>query len=168
MKPKFEAVQNESDQRELRDLAYEIWNEFFPPIIGQDQVDYMLEKFSSLNAIQRQVLEGYQYYFIVVDEQRVGYLTFKLNRDELFLSKLYLHTSHRGKGIARYAIQFLSEFALEHDIDNIRLTVNRDNVSSIAAYEKMGFQTVDEQIMDIGQGYVMDDFIMRLFVNKVD
>ncbi|MCV9386413.1 GNAT family N-acetyltransferase [Reichenbachiella ulvae] len=164
MKLDFKAVKAEADQIVLRDLAYEIWNEFFPPIIGQSQVDYMLEKFSSLEAIKNQSQEGYQYYFIVLDGQNAGYLTFKISDEELFLSKLYLHANYRGKGIAKKAMRFLLDCATEQDVDNIRLTVNRDNVNSIAAYEKMGFEKVDEQITDIGQGYVMDDYIMRLFI----
>ena len=42
------------------------------------------------------------------------------------------------------------------------MTVNRNNTGSVAAYEKMGFQKVREQVAEIGGGYVMDDYIMEL------
>ena len=44
----------------------------------------------------------------------------------------------------------------------IRLTVNKHNDNSIAAYKKMGFETIDSVKTDIGGGYYMDDFVMEL------
>ena len=46
------------------------------------------------------------------------------------------------------------------------LTVNRENAGSIAAYLAMGFRKVREQVTDIGEGYVMDDFIMEKAVER--
>lgn len=162
MEVKFIRIEDFEGQRALEALAHEIWNEYFPPIIGQAQVDYMLEKFSSLEAIQRQTQEGYQYYFITQSGETAGYLTIKIDGDELFLSKLYIKAEHRGSGLGRLAMQFIRRQAENSASKYIRLTVNRDNASSIKAYEKMGFKTIEEKVMDIGSGFVMDDFIMRL------
>ena len=48
-------------------LAEEIWNQHFVGIIGQGQVDYMLGKFQSAEAIAGQIAEGYEYYLVRVD-----------------------------------------------------------------------------------------------------
>ena len=41
-------------------VADEIWREHFIPIIGEAQVDYMLEKFLSPEALVEQINSGYQ------------------------------------------------------------------------------------------------------------
>ena len=46
----------------------------------------------------------------------------------------------------------------------IRLTVNKYNDKSIAAYEKLGFIKKHEVVFDIGKGYSMDDFEMELTI----
>ena len=42
----------------LAALADEIWHEFFPGIISDAQVDYMVEKFQSAPAMRQQIAEG--------------------------------------------------------------------------------------------------------------
>jgi RimJ/RimL family protein N-acetyltransferase len=46
-------------------------------------------------------------------------------------------------------------------LNKIALTVNKNNVNSIKAYEKMGFKNVGSVVQDIGSGYVMDDYKME-------
>ena len=46
----------------LSPLAEEIWHEHFDKIIGSDQVDYMLEKFLSPEALVEQINSGYEYF----------------------------------------------------------------------------------------------------------
>jgi ribosomal protein S18 acetylase RimI-like enzyme len=43
------------------------------------------------------------------------------------------------------------------------LNVNRFN-PAVSFYEKYGFRTVKEEVIDIGNGFVMDDFVMVLEV----
>jgi ribosomal protein S18 acetylase RimI-like enzyme len=143
-------------------LARSIWTEHYVPIIGQEQVDYMLAKFQSEEAIELQIKEeGYSYYLIYSGDRPVGYLGTKRKNNELFLSKLYVLESERGKGIGRTGVDFLAAECLENGVEFITLTVNKNNLQTIHAYEKMGFDIYGEMIGDIGSGYVMDDFLMR-------
>ena len=69
-----EAVTDEQLHR-LADLANEIWHEFFPGIITEEQIDYMLEKFQSFDAMKRQIAEeGYHYKMLFFDGVPLGYL----------------------------------------------------------------------------------------------
>ena len=45
------------------------------------------------------------------------------------------------------------------------LTVNKGNELAIRAYEGTGFETIDAVVTDIGEGFVMDDYIMELRVD---
>ena len=49
----------------LSKLACEIWNQHFVPIIGQAQVDYMLNKFLSPKALTEQIASGYEYFLVL-------------------------------------------------------------------------------------------------------
>ena len=156
-------VSGDTDIATVAELAKTIWNEHYTPIIGQKQVDYMIEKFQSAEAVKNQILqEGYEYYLIHSDENPVGYIGIKLKDDDLFLSKLYLLKEYRGKGFGSEALAFIVGRAGQLHVSSVSLTVNKNNVNSIRAYEKMGFQNLGPVVADIGNGYVMDDYIMKL------
>jgi len=156
---------NKSDFKIIADLAKEIWEEHYTPIIGIEQVDYMLNKFQSELAIENQIREGYQYFTIYFGGIPVGYLSFIKKEESLFLSKIYILQSERGKGIGKFTMEFVEEKAIELELSSITLTVNINNANSIKAYEKMGFKNIGTQVADIGNGFVMDDF---LFEKKLD
>ncbi|UXP31115.1 GNAT family N-acetyltransferase [Reichenbachiella agarivorans] len=163
----FVIADTEETLEAVERLAYEIWNEHFPSIIGQAQVDYMLEKFSSLAAMQNFQKEGYMFYIMKSESHHLGYFSYKLEKKMLILSKLYVHADHRGKGIARETMKFMGAIAKKEGKLTVRLTVNRDNLGSIQAYEKMGFEKISEVVMDIGGGFVMDDFVMSVAIDKL-
>lgn len=70
----FRPVISKEDISEVAQLAREIWQEHYLPIIGQDQVDYMLEKFQSRDAITRQIAQKYEYYLVLDRGQSAGYV----------------------------------------------------------------------------------------------
>lgn len=164
MQVRLAEVADEKSILEVAELAAIIWNEHYPAIIGQSQVDYMLERFQSADAIRRQILDGYRYHLIQVDMANAGYTAVIAGPDQhtLQLSKLYVLAALRGCGIARTAVNQLAAQAREQGYDRLYLTVNKYNHDSIAAYRKLGFVRCGEQVADIGNGYVMDDFVMEL------
>ena len=84
--------------------------------------------------------------------------------DELFLSKFYILASSRGKGAGSASVVFLTKRASELKATVISLTVNKNNSNTLRAYEKMGFRTIKSVVADIGNGFVMDDYVMQLAV----
>ena len=67
----------------------------------------------------------------------------------------------RGIGVGRSALDFLEKRSQDLGCYNISLTVNKNNSNSIEAYQKMGFKIIDSIEIDIGAGFVMDDFLMK-------
>jgi ribosomal protein S18 acetylase RimI-like enzyme len=127
-----------------------------------DQIDYMIGKYQSAQAVQDQIEnQGYEYYVMVDEGGIAGYLSVKEEDGKLFLSKFYVSKESRGKGYASQAMFFLEQLCREKGISHIWLTVNRHNEPSIGVYRKKGFRTIREQVADIGNGYVMDDFVME-------
>ncbi|MEA5595057.1 GNAT family N-acetyltransferase [Rivularia sp. UHCC 0363] len=140
-------------------MANNIWSEHYLPIIGNEQVLYMLEKFQSEDAIKQQIDRGSKYYIITVDQVEAGYFSVEDKAGKLFLSKLYVLKSFRGKGIGKQGIEFIKGI-FNHPV--IQLTVNKNNFDSIAFYKNIGFEIVDDVVTDIGGGFVMDDYVMEM------
>jgi RimJ/RimL family protein N-acetyltransferase len=159
----FVKVENSNQIKDVANLGTAIWHEHYASILSADQIDYMVEKFQSEVAVQKQIEENnYTYYMMIVEERLAGYIGFVLEEDSVFLSKLYLAKSFRGRGIASKAFEFLKGIAKGNGKSRIWLTVNRYNEDSIHVYEKKGFIKVKEQVTDIGNGYVMDDYVMEM------
>lgn len=147
----------------LAALAHEIWHEYWPFLLSEEQISYMVEKFQSEAAIIRQrTEENYRYYFIAgAGGERVGYFGVAAKQGYLFLSKLYVKSDFRHQGIGARAFEKIKQLAEESGHDKIRLTVNRNNEKTIKAYFKYGFEIIAQEVTDIGNGFVMDDYIME-------
>jgi len=162
------SIANDEQLRQLAVLSSEIWHECFPGIISEGQIDYMVKRFQSYDAMKRQLAdEGYRYYYISDDNGIAGYTGFVLHPEEdyMFLSKLYLRADRRGRGLASKTIDQLRDICRENALHRIRLTVNINNRQAINVYKHKGFIVAYDQKADIGNGYYMDDHVMELTVN---
>lgn len=159
-------VVDNSGLKEIAELADKIWHECFIGIISEAQIDYMVEKFQSYDAMTEQVSsQGYGYFAVKDCGELCGY--FAVRPDDgsrFFLSKLYLSKSKRGKGIASEMLDKAAEEAETAGKSSVYLTVNKHNRHAIDVYIKKGFRMVGEAVTDIGNGFVMDDYIMEYFL----
>lgn len=152
----------EKEINELASLALEIWHEYWTVILSPEQIDYMVEKFQSAEAIRQQIVnENYEYYFINIDGVSAGYFGISFKNDYLFLSKLYIKKEFRHKGLGTKAFEEIKRIAVKYNLNSIQLTVNKYNKNTIEAYKKWGFKEIDAVVTDIGCGFVMDDYIME-------
>jgi diamine N-acetyltransferase len=151
----------------IEKLAYTIWNDHYVPIIGQNQVDYMLKKFQSSKAISSQIKKGYDYFLISDTNKAIGYLCLVYDNSEkkLMISKIYIASDKRGFGYGKKLIDFTIHQAKEKKMKSIWLTVNKNNTNSIKWYQKLNFKITDQVVMDIGNNFVMDDYVMELQLN---
>ena len=143
-------------------LAREIWDEFYVPIIGRAQVDYMVAKFQSAPALSEQIRAGYEYYMVHQDRAPAGYIALVAKPDEraLFVSKFYLVRRARGAGTGRVCMEFIERLARQRGLGLLWLTVNKGN-PSVNVYKRMGFHIAADLVMDIGSGFIMDDYRME-------
>jgi diamine N-acetyltransferase len=155
-------VQDTAQVREVAAFAREIWEEYYVPLIGRAQVDYMLAKFQSVEAMLEQMQAGYEYFLAQCGDRIVGYFAVKpeIAVKRLFISKLYVHKSRRGSGTGRRCMEFIEQLARGRGLPLLWLTVNKGN-NSVKAYERLGFRIAEEIVIDIGNGFVMDDYRME-------
>ena len=154
----FYSASKKEDLLAIEELACIIWREHYIPIVGREQVEYMLDKFQSAESMKEQIEEGSFYYILKLEEQYIGYLSFRIQSETLFLSKIYILSQYRGKKFGKSAMEFVEQKGKERGCSEVSLTVNKNNINSIKAYEKIGFLNLGSYITDIGSGFIMDDY----------
>ena len=158
------SVENDTQIKEVERLADIVWREHYSSIITIEQIDYMLKSFQSFETISAQIQDNYNYFLLTDNQANVGYISYKITENIMFLSKIYILAEHRGRGHAKSTVDYLKKVSQVENCTKIRLTVNQNNVGSINAYQKMGFINACTQIADIGNGFFMEDYVMELLV----
>ncbi len=141
----------------LAALAKTIWHECYGELLGERQVNYMLDTIQSLPAMLKQQEQGMLYYVLMDNQEACGYMALVIEEEKVFLSKLYILKQKRGKGALTLALEIIAGF----NKSSVYLTVNRHNNYAIKAYLSKGFKIVKEEDNAIGEGFVMNDYIME-------
>ncbi len=144
-------------------LAQIIWNEHFPKIISQEQINYMVEKYQSMPAIDKAITDDhYQYFLLILGDTPIGYMGVVPEEDDaLLLSKLYLMKPFRGQGKSNILFDKAESVAKEMGKKKLRLYVNKRNYIPLRVYLRRGFCIIEEKKTDIGSGFICDDFMME-------
>lgn len=151
-------IEDSKAVKRMSALASAVVKDYYDPIIGSEQNDYMIKMFQSEEAISQQLKHGYRYFFMSYGGSDIGFMAFYKRDDELYLSKLYLEKSQRGKGYAKEMLGFLIDRANEIGVRSITLNVNKNNPTTVI-YERLGFKKLRDEKNDIGGGFYMDDYV---------
>ncbi|MGN1356751.1 MAG: GNAT family N-acetyltransferase [Succinivibrionaceae bacterium] len=170
----FQEAKDEAGFSNLSTLAETIWYEFFPSIISLEQIEYMLNKFLSPEAIKKDVERGYRFYLCKLGREYVGFISIHPEQNwnssgtgrRLFLSKLYLVQNVRGYGLATQMIRKIFQLARDNSCTQVYLTVNKYNSNAINIYYHWGFRKTESIQTDIGGGFIMDDYVMSCSVDE--
>ncbi|MFC4739618.1 GNAT family N-acetyltransferase [Flavobacterium ponti] len=147
----------------VRDLAYKIWPTAYGEILSEAQLNYMLDKFYSLESLTEQ-MEQRKHIFLLAeeDDKYIGFSSYELHIDnhKTKIHKIYVLPETQGKG---FGVQFINEIekrAQEANNKLLFLNVNRFNKAQYF-YKKLGFEIAYEEDIEIGTGYLMEDFVME-------
>ena len=144
-------------------FASEVFIDYYNDLIGNPQASYMANLFLSPKAIQELIKDKAIFKLMIGENNEpIGFTEYQIQGDRLFLSKLYAHKDHRHQGVGKAMLLDCIEYAKKNNIHSIFLTVNKYNTPSYNIYLHEGFKVIDSVVNDIGQGYVMDDYIMQL------
>lgn len=153
-----------SDLPIVAELAGIIWREHYPGIITYEQIDYMLERSYALDVMINEIEnEGVKYDLIYESGAPIGFVAYgpAKKKDEMKIHKLYLLGSYHGKGYGSLLLQHALSEISKAGGKSVILQVNKHNNKAIEAYFKNGFIRRDAVVVDIGNGFVMDDYIME-------
>lgn len=144
-------------------LAGIIWRTHYPGIITSEQIDYMLAKMYSVETLREEVrTQGVCYERLLAAGEFAGFAAYgPTEQAEVFkLHKIYLHPDRHGRGLGSLLLQHCEREIRKLGATRLVLTVNKRNAKAIAAYQRNGFSVMDSIVVEIGNGFVMDDFVM--------
>ena len=152
------------DIKTIQEITYITWPITYGKILSKEQLDYMLDLFYSDAALNDQFEKKEQlFYLILEDEATLGFIGIEhnyKNESVTKIHKIYLLPETQGKGIGKKVIEKIEKLALENHSIALFLNVNRSN-SALSFYKKLGFKVIDEVNIDIGKGYLMEDYVME-------
>jgi diamine N-acetyltransferase len=79
---------------------------------------------------------------------------------QTMIHKIYLLPQAQGKGIGTRLIDFISEIGKAMQETHVRLKVFVRNPKALGFYEKIGFSNTGIENTDIGNNYVISDYVM--------
>jgi len=153
----------EADLAAVAELAGVVWRRHYPGIITPEQIEYMLALGYSHDALRRFIeIDGAGLDLAYVGERLVGFgAYYPLDADrELKLDKLYVHQDFQGRGAGRRLVASAENAARLRGCAALILNVNKYNSQAIQMYERNGFSVREAVAVDIGGGFVMDDYVM--------
>lgn len=147
----------------LQELAARSWWTAYCNILSNEQMAYMLEKMYAAEVLSGQMNSGkYPYFLALWENMPVGFLGLEFHSADrvLKLQKIYLVQEARGRGIGEKLLDFAERQANNLGYPTLTLNVNKQN-PALVFYQKHGYRLVAEGVFDIGNGFVMDDFILE-------
>ncbi len=147
----------------IRDLATQIWPQTYTPIIGVEQVAYMLALFYSPEQLKAQIKDHHTFLICYDNSLPVAFASYaEAEPGKYKLHKLYILPDQQGKGIGKFLVQHIVADLKSHGARSLYLNVNRYNSSAKAFYEKVGFKQLKDEDIHIGEGYYMNDHVLEM------
>lgn len=157
------SVATHSQLEIIQDLAKTIWPDAYGAILSQEQLEYMMEMMYSLDSLENQLKNNNVFLLVKEENNFIGFASYELNfqnSNKTKIHKLYVLPSIQGKGVGKNLILYIQEIAKKNSNAALILNVNKYNKAK-DFYLHNQFEIADSLVVDIGNCYVMDDFIME-------
>jgi ribosomal protein S18 acetylase RimI-like enzyme len=153
---------SDNDIGTIFSLAHRIWHIHYPGIITVEQIDYMLKLGYSPEVIRDEIMsKGVTWLAIMDGDNMIGFASAgSYGEGVMKLHKLYLLPEYHGRGIGARALNEVEHIAQAAHAARLVLNVNKHNTKAIQAYQRAGWCVAEEVCVDIGNGFVMDDYVM--------
>ena len=148
----------------VKALAERIWPLVYCHILGADQIDYMMKMMYRGNVIQNELGQGVEYYLVLDAAGRhIGYFSlYQVSESVGKLDKLYLVSAARGGGRGQKLLNWCVSWGRRRNLKQLILNVNKNNSAAQKAYLRANWKCLRSECNDIGNGFVMDDFVFGI------
>ncbi len=145
----------------IRHIAEQTWPVTYGNILSAEQLVYMIAKLYSDEKLQRDASAGHVFWFAREDAAVLGFIGIEhgLEGGASKLHKIYILPDAQGKGIGALLMDKAESLAEEAGSKRLILNVNRFN-NARYFYEKRGFAVMSLEDIDIGEGFLMEDYVM--------
>jgi len=158
---KFKEIKTSAQIELLVELIQEIWPEVFIPVIGKEQVDYMLVHYQGKDIITAEIERNVRYFFIEDNDKPIGYFAYSPEEDHLAISKVYLKKEFRGQGLSSKIFAYFEEVAHNEKKEKLSLRVNRNNKQAVEVYLHRGFKITKIVDQPLGDRFFLNDYVME-------
>lgn len=143
-------------------LARATWLDAYAEIISLEQIDYMLAQRYDSARLRAEIADPQKWlHQALLDGVLAGFAACEICKSEFKLDKLYIRPDMQRKGVGAALVRHAATLAREHGFSAMILAVNKQNEQAIRAYTQYGFHIRDKIVADIGDSFVMDDYIME-------
>jgi len=157
------------DRAFIRSVSERTWPSTYGHIISQEQIDFMLDWMYSDASLAEQFEKGHQFFIASIEGVEIGFCSVSKepmddegNAQKAHkLNKLYVLPTAHGTGSGKALLNKAIEVAKAGGSSSLFLQVNKFN-NAYTFYLKNGFVKEEEFKFDIGNGFFMDDYVMRL------
>lgn len=149
----------------ITELARKIWPFAYHDILTKVQMEYMLRLMYEPEVLSQRQQDGHLFYILREGNKNIGFAELGLNHVEIFskLHKLYVLPAYQGKGLGQLLLNKMISVASENHQQGIILNVNRANKAK-TFYEMNDFEVIRSEDVNIGNGFFMNDYVMRRFI----
>ncbi len=152
----------------IQQLAHQVWYITYGPLQPKEKVDYLYQLMYSTSALTEQMTIKGHHFLLAQDETGyLGYASFEINcknQGKTKIHKIYVMPNAQGKGVGKELMNSISASATKNQNQILSLNVYRNN-PAIQFYQKIGFTKAGEEKIDVGNGFVMDDFVMEKIIS---
>ncbi|MDF0693709.1 GNAT family N-acetyltransferase [Aquirufa ecclesiirivi] len=145
----------------IQAIAEQAWRPTYGEILSEEQCVYMLDIMYRTDVLKKQFDENVYFFMLESEEGAIGFAAYEAMDDlKGKLHKIYLRPLQKSKGAGTFLLEYVAKFAQQNGQKAIFLNVNRHN-SAVQFYLKRGFQIDQELDLHVGEGYYMNDYIMK-------
>ncbi len=152
----------EGDIEAIRRVSTCTWPVAYHGVITDEQIAYMLSLMYSPESLRNQMLHSGHLFIVAESEDGIlGFASSGMNTDCVFrLHKLYVLPPYQRTGTGKALLNSVISAAVSQGAMDLELNVNRKN-PSLKFYLSQGFTIYKEEDIDIGNGFFMNDFVLR-------
>jgi ribosomal protein S18 acetylase RimI-like enzyme len=153
-----------ADIKIIQDIANKTWPITYGAILSEAQLAYMMDLiYSELSLIEQMQKQEQLFYIAYEETTALAFMAIEhnyKNKAVTRIHKIYILPEAQGKGMGKKLIDFVENTAKENHSTALSLNVNRFN-TALAFYQKLGFEIIAEENIEIGEGYLMEDYRME-------
>ncbi|MBE6380238.1 MAG: GNAT family N-acetyltransferase [Lentisphaerae bacterium] len=160
----FQALTTPESLQLIRDVAAEVWPKTFEKILSSEQISYMMDMMYAPEVMNKELADNMYFELLRIDSEPAGYMVYSAynhSSQTAKLHKLYLKHAFHGIALGQKMLDHVQTQCRKLGFSELILAVNKQNERAIKAYKRNGFATFESVCNPIGNGFFMDDYLMK-------
>lgn len=150
MKPDYKLVAKAKYIQITADLASELWHEVYRRWYPAKQLDALIDKLQSAEAIEADIDDDANYFLVFLGDKLIGYFAWKMESSALHLMHIYLRPDYRGKAMGRDILAACERLARGEGRSRVWCTVHAKALPVQQFFKARGYRSLRAVVDDAG------------------